>query len=178
MPDLIGAPLALLGALLLGLVVGSGVAGLRRGCPWGKPSWRAPLPAHGTTPDLGGSAAPAGLHRATGVLSPLWVAPAALGAGGRSEHGRYCPPQLWLRRLTPRFLVYVAEGAVLLLILVMDWRHHDVYTLVVGVGAVSALLGGALLPEIGLGGALAGGVGGALVMLVLWGLGWVLGRRS
>src|SRR5438477_463601 len=48
--------------------------------------------------------------------------------------------------------------------------------LLIGGGVAGALGGGALLPEVGLGGALVGGLVGGLIMLVLWGIGLGLGR--
>src|SRR5689334_7067083 len=164
-------------ALLLGLLVGGGVAAVAARLPISQALLAPPhclltgqrLTRVESLP-LVGYFVRGGRCRYCGGRLPRWVPAVEAGMGliALLSYGFAGP--------TPRFLIYLAEGAVLLLILVMDWRHHDIYTAVIGAGAVIALIGGALLPEIGLMGALAGGLAGALVMLALWGMGWTLGR--
>ena len=164
-------------AVVLGLLVGSLVAGAAarlaaRRLGWGAPRCLLtgrPLPGIALVPVLG-YFIQGGRCRRCGRPLPRWV-PAvevALGAIALLAYAAAGP--------TPRFLVYLAEAAVLMTIFVTDWRRHDIDLSVVGVGAVIALIGGAVLPEIGLTGALAGGLAGGLIMFLLWGLGGILGR--
>jgi prepilin signal peptidase PulO-like enzyme (type II secretory pathway) len=79
--------------------------------------------------------------------------------------------------LNPVFLLLVADLAVLLTILLMDWRRHEIYTVVLLVGAGLGLLG-ALVPGFGLSLADIGGglVFGGGLMLLIYGVGRLLGR--
>jgi leader peptidase (prepilin peptidase)/N-methyltransferase len=177
MLDLVLVPLV----VLLGLLVGGLVAGVAA---------RLPVLEHGG----GGGIAPRCLL--TGRPRTWVEALPVVGYWAQRGRCRHCGLRLprWMLGLelsvagvalvayavagpTPRFLVYVAEGAVLLLLTVMDWRRHEVYTLVVLAGAVIGLIGGAVLPEIGVGGALAGGFAGGLLMLILYVVGRWLGRK-
>jgi prepilin signal peptidase PulO-like enzyme (type II secretory pathway) len=164
-------------AVVLGVLVGSLVAGAAARLAARRPLWGAPrclltgqpLAWPALVPVLG-YFAQGGRCRRCGRPLPRW-APAvelAMGAIALLAYAAAGP--------TPRFLIYLAEAAVLVTIFVTDWRRHDIYLSVVAVGAGIALIGGAVLPEIGLTGALAGGVAGGLIMFLLWGLGGVLGR--
>lgn len=65
-----------------------------------------------------------------------------------------------------RFIFHAFYVAVLMLVLVIDWKHRDIYLTVIGVGALAALIGSALLPEVGLMSALLGaGVAGGFFLL-------------
>jgi prepilin signal peptidase PulO-like enzyme (type II secretory pathway) len=161
----------------LGLLVGSVVAGVAarlaaRRLTWGWPRCllsRHPLTWAALVP-VAGYLIQGGRCRHCGRRLPRWVPIVEASMAGIALLAYAAAG------LTPRFGVYLAEGAVLLVVLVMDWRRHDVFLSVVGAGAVIAVLGSSLLPEIGLTGSLAGGRAGGLIMLVLWWLGGILGR--
>lgn len=71
-----------------------------------------------------------------------------------------------LEGLGLRFVFHAFYVAVLMLVLVIDWKHRDIYLTVIGVGAVVALLGSVLLPDVGLWSALlAAGVAGGFFLL-------------
>ncbi len=55
-----------------------------------------------------------------------------------------------------QLLFHALYVAVLVLVLVMDWKHRDIYLSVIGSGVLVALLGSVLLPEIGIMSALVG----------------------
>jgi prepilin signal peptidase PulO-like enzyme (type II secretory pathway) len=177
MLDIILLPIA----VLLGLLVGGLVAGIAARLPvlehggggslaprcllTGRPrTWVEALP-------LVGYWVQRGRCRHCGLRLPRWPEWVALSVAGVALVAYLVAGP------TPRFLVYLAEGAVLLLLTVMDWRRHEVYTIVILAGVVVALLGALVLPEIGLGGALAGGFTGGLLMLILYWVGRWLGRR-
>ncbi|MEO5953004.1 MAG: prepilin peptidase, partial [Chloroflexia bacterium] len=64
------------------------------------------------------------------------------------------------------FLFHAAYMAFLMLVLVIDWKHKDIYVLVIGAGCVVALLGSSLMPQVTFWGALIGaGVAGAFFLL-------------
>ncbi len=163
--------------VLLGLLVGSLVAGVAAWLPGaragglrprclltGRPrTWVEALP-------LVGYFVQGGRCRHCGLPLPRWV------PGVEASMAGLTLVAYLVAGPTPRFLVYVAEAAVLLLLTVMDWRRHEVYTIVVLAGVVVGLVGGVVLPEIGLSGALVGGFVGGLLMLILYGAGRVLGR--
>jgi len=75
-----------------------------------------------------------------------------------------------------RFAVYLVDLAVLLAILIMDWRRQEIYTVVLIAGAAAGLLGGLLLAEISLAGAGWGLLVGGGLMLIIYGVGRLLGR--
>jgi leader peptidase (prepilin peptidase) / N-methyltransferase len=56
------------------------------------------------------------------------------------------------------FVFHCAYVAILLLVLVVDLRHRDIYLSVIAVGSLVALAGSFYLPEVGLAGALIGAV--------------------
>ena len=65
-----------------------------------------------------------------------------------------------------RLVFHTLYVAVLMLVLVIDWKHRDIYLSVIGLGAIIALLGSALLPEVGIVSALVGaGVAGGFFLL-------------
>jgi prepilin signal peptidase PulO-like enzyme (type II secretory pathway) len=177
MLDLVLVPLV----VLLGLLVGGLIAGVAARLPvldrqrgtgfaprcllTGQPrTWVEALPVAGYWVQRGRC-------RHCGLHLPRWM------AGVELSMGAIALVAYAVAGPTPRFLVYLAEAAVLILLTVMDWRRHEVYTVVVLAGVVVALIGGAVLPEIGLGGALAGGFVGGLLMLLLYGVGRWLGQR-
>jgi prepilin signal peptidase PulO-like enzyme (type II secretory pathway) len=64
------------------------------------------------------------------------------------------------------FLFHAAYIAFLMLVLVIDWKHKDIYVLVIGAGCILALLGSFVLPEVTFWGALIGaGVAGGFFLL-------------
>jgi leader peptidase (prepilin peptidase)/N-methyltransferase len=54
-----------------------------------------------------------------------------------------------LERLSVPFFFHAAYTTILMLVLVMDWKHRDIYLSVIGVGWLVALLGSLVLPGIG-----------------------------
>ncbi len=64
-------------------------------------------------------------------------------------------------------VLYALYALVLLVTLVLDWRFHDIYLVVLVAGAVLALLGALLIPGVGFGGPLGGAlIGGGLIYLL------------
>lgn len=64
------------------------------------------------------------------------------------------------------FLFHAAYVAVLMLVLVIDWKHRDIYLSVIAIGCLIALVGSLLLPGMGLVSALIGaGVAGGFFLL-------------
>lgn len=64
------------------------------------------------------------------------------------------------------FLFHAAYIAFLMLVLIIDWKHRDIYVLVIGAGCLVALLGSFVLPSVSIGGALIGaGVAGGFFLL-------------
>lgn len=64
------------------------------------------------------------------------------------------------------FVFHSAYVAILMLVLVVDLRHRDIYLSVIGAGSLVALAGSFFLPEVGLAGALIGaGVAGGFFFL-------------
>ena len=61
-----------------------------------------------------------------------------------------------LEGLGVSFFFHAAYTALLMLVLVMDWKHRDIYISVIGLGWLTALAGSFLLPSIGLVSALIG----------------------
>jgi leader peptidase (prepilin peptidase)/N-methyltransferase len=55
-----------------------------------------------------------------------------------------------------RLLFHALYVAVLVLVLVIDWKHRDIYLSIIALGSVMALAGSALLPEVGIVSALIG----------------------
>ncbi len=55
-----------------------------------------------------------------------------------------------------RLLFHALYVAVLVLVLVIDWKHRDIYLSIIALGVVVALAGSALLPEVGIVSALIG----------------------
>jgi prepilin signal peptidase PulO-like enzyme (type II secretory pathway) len=64
------------------------------------------------------------------------------------------------------FLFHAAYVAVLMLVLVIDWKHRDIYLSVIALGCLVALAGSIALPEVGIASALIGaGVAGGFFLL-------------
>jgi leader peptidase (prepilin peptidase)/N-methyltransferase len=63
---------------------------------------------------------------------------------------------LWFEGFGLPFLFHAAYAVVLLLVLVVDWKHRDIYFSVIIVGSIAALVGSLVLPEVSLGSALVG----------------------
>jgi prepilin signal peptidase PulO-like enzyme (type II secretory pathway) len=61
-----------------------------------------------------------------------------------------------LEGLGVSFFFHAAYTATLMLVLVMDWKHRDIYISVIGLGWLFALAGSFLLPNVGLASALIG----------------------
>ena len=71
-----------------------------------------------------------------------------------------------LNGLGVNFFFYAAYTALLMLVLVMDWKHRDIYISVIGAGWLVALAGSLVLPGIGLASALIGaGVAGGFFLV-------------
>ncbi len=65
-----------------------------------------------------------------------------------------------------RLIFHALYVAVLMLVLVIDWKHRDIYLSVIALGAIVALLGSALLSDVGIVSALVGaGVAGGYFLL-------------
>ncbi len=171
--------LSVLGALILGLLAGSGVATVAARLPLGAPLWGPPicvrrgvrLPWADALPIVG-YLRRGGRCRVCGARLPRWwpLTEAALALGALLA---YLAAGGW----SVLFALYLADVAVLLLILIMDWRRHEIYTVVLLAGGMLGILGGFVpafglaLPTLGIGAAVGGGF-----MLVLYGLGRLLGR--
>ncbi len=169
----------MLGALILGLFGGSAVATVAARLPLGVPVWGPPvcvrrgvrLPWVDAVPIIG-YLRRGGRCRVCGEWLPRWwpLTEATLALGALLA---YLAAGGW----NAVFVLYVADLAVLLLILLMDWRRHEIYTVVLLAGGVLGIVGGFVpdlaipLSTVGLGAAVGGGF-----MLVLYGLGRLLGR--
>ncbi len=166
-----------LAAALLGLVLGSVVATIAARLPLGRPIWDAPrclrtgrrLPWADAVP-IWGYLRRGGRCHVCGARLPRWwpgieALMALLAAGAFVSAGGW----------NLRFALYLLDLAILLLILVMDWRRHEIYTIVLLAGALAGLAG-ALLPEFSLGDLVSGLLWGGGLMLVLYGAGRLLGR--
>ena len=131
--------LGVLGALILGLFGGSAVATVAARLPLGAPVWGPPvcvrrgvrLPWADALP-LVGYLRRGGRCRVCGEHLPRWwpLTEAALALGALLA---YFAAGGW----NAVFALYVADLAVLLLILLMDWRRHEIYTVVLLAGAAS-----------------------------------------
>lgn len=171
--------LGVLGALILGLLAGSAVATVAARLPLGARLWGPPLcvrrgvrlPWADALPIVG-YLRRGGRCRVCGERLPRWwpLTEATLALGALLA---YLAAGGW----NVVFALYVADLAVLLLILLMDWRRHEIYTVVLLTGGVLGILGGFVpalempLGTVGLGAAVGGGF-----MLVLYGVGRLLGR--
>jgi len=171
----------LLGALLAagaGLGLGSLVATVAVRLPLGLPllaapvclRTRQPLPWADALP-IAGYLRRRGRCRACGLRLARWW-PLAEGGMALLALLAYLSAGGW----NVRFVLYLLDLAVLLMVLLMDWRRHEIYTIVLLAGAGTGLLGGALFDEITLTGAILGAAVGGGVMLVLYGFGRLLGR--
>src|SRR5205085_6344878 len=70
-----------------------------------------------------------------------------------------------LEGLSISFFFHAAYTALLMLVLVMDWKHRDIYLSVIGAGWVIALVGSFLLPGMNVVNALIGaGVAGGFFL--------------
>ena len=170
--------LGALGALAVGAGAGSLVAAVAARLPLPTPLWGPPiclrtgrrLPWADAWPVIG-YLRRGGRCRACGGRLPRWwplveagmallALLAFVSAGG------------W----NVRFALYLLDLGVLLALLVMDWRRHEIYTVVLLVGAAGGVLGGLLLPEFSLATVGYGALAGGLIMLLLYGVGRLLGR--
>ncbi|MGI8587683.1 MAG: prepilin peptidase [Chloroflexia bacterium] len=174
MPILPGA----FAALMIGLMIGSGVAVVSARLALGLPLIAPPtcvltgrrLPWADALPVVG-YIRRRGRCRACGLPLPRWwpLTEASMGLLGVMAY-------ISADGINPRFGVYLLDLAVLLTLLVMDWRRQEIYTVVLLVGALGGLLGGLVLPEITIGVAVFGLVTGGGTMLIVYGLGRLLGR--
>ncbi|HUS14073.1 MAG TPA: A24 family peptidase [Chloroflexia bacterium] len=163
---------------ILGLGLGSSVATVAARLSLGRPVWAPPycvrtgqhLPWADAAP-LVGYWRRRGHCRACGMRLARWW-PLTEASMALLAVLAYLSADGW----NPRFALYLVDLAVLLAILVMDWRRHEIYTVVLLAGAVAGLVGGALLPEITLAGAGWGALIGGGLMLVIYGFGRLLGR--
>ncbi len=171
---LLGAVLALLAGLLAGSVVATVAARLPLGLPLFAPPacvrrgrrlpWADAIP-------IWGYLRRGGRCRVCGLALPRWW-PIVEAAMALLALLAYISAGGW----NGRFLLYLFDLAVLLTVLIMDWRRHEIFTVVLLAGALGGLLGGFVLPEIGLGGVAWGALVGGVIMLIMYGLGRVLGR--
>jgi leader peptidase (prepilin peptidase)/N-methyltransferase len=171
---LIGA----LAALALGLVVGSLVAHLAARLPLDAPILGPPiclrtrcrLPWADVVP-IWGYLRRRGRCRLCGEALPRWWPLTEAGMALLALLA-YISAGGW----NARFGLYVLDLAVLLAVLLMDWRRHEIYTLMLLIGAGAGLLGALVFGEFNWGGILVGGAVGGGIMLAMYGLGQVLGR--
>lgn len=174
---MIGQLVGAIAAVIVGLGLGTGVATVATRLPLGYPVF----------------APPACLRRRRSLpwidAVPIW---GYLRRGGRCAVCGWPLPRWWplteavmgllalLAFLSAggwnaRFGLYLLDLAMLLTVLVMDWRHHEIYTVVLLVGAAGGLLGG-LRPEVTFAGVGFGALLGGVLMLFMYGVGRLLGR--
>jgi leader peptidase (prepilin peptidase) / N-methyltransferase len=171
---LLGALLAAVAGAVVGTLVATTAARLAVGAPLGAPPMclrtRRRLPWADAAPIIG-YLRRGGRCRMCGYALPRW---APLTEAGMSLLATvaYFSAGGW----NLRFALYVLELAVLLVILIMDWRRHEIYTVVLLAGAAVGLAAGWALPEIGLVGALGGALAGGGLMLIIYGFGRLMGR--
>jgi leader peptidase (prepilin peptidase)/N-methyltransferase len=83
----------------------------------------------------------------------------------------------WLEGWGVSFVFHAAYVTVLLLVLVLDWKHRDIYFSVIIAGSVVALIGSLLLPEVNLASALIGAAAAGSFFLIAYLLAKVLFPR-
>ena len=159
---------------VLGSLVATGAARLAVDAPLGAPPM---LPAHAAPVALGRRGAIWGYLRRGGRCRHVRLRTAALVAADRGRHGPAGDGRLHQRRgLELRFALYVLDLAVLLTILIMDWRRHEIYTLVLLVAAGPGWPPVGRCREFGLLSALGGALAGGGLMLIIYGFGRLMGR--
>jgi prepilin signal peptidase PulO-like enzyme (type II secretory pathway) len=171
---LLGALLAAVAGAVVGTLVATTAARLAVGAPLGAPPMclrtRRRLPWADAAPIIG-YLRRGGRCRMCGYALPRW-APLTEAGMALLATVAYFSAGGW----NLRFALYVLELAVLLVILIMDWRRHEIYTVVLLAGAAVGLAAGWALPEIGLVSALGGALAGGGLMLIIYGFGRLMGR--